>query len=90
MRIFDASEHLIDGIGARVLPRELAELGVSDRDGEMCGVRCGEIDWGSIEGLVSPHGADDFLAVIAVIDEGGHHLRGEVVGADEKGVVAEG
>src|SRR6266702_3602302 len=90
-RIFQASKRLVDSVGVWVLPRELEHLGVCQWNGEVCRIGSGEVYGHGVKGFVAPHGPDDLLPLVAVVDEGGYDLCGVVgiVGADEEGVIAE-
>jgi len=90
VQIFKASQHLVNGIGVRVLNRELEDLGVSHRDREVCRVWRGEVNRSGVEGLIVPCRADNFLVLVAIVDVGGHFSCGEVIGREEEGVVTKG
>ena len=90
VQIFKASQRLVNGIGVRVLNRELEDLGVSHRDREVFQVWRGEVNRSGVEGLIAPCRADNFLVLVAIVDVGGHFSCGEVVGREEEGVVTKG
>ncbi len=91
-QVFQALQRLVDGIGAWVLVQELEYLRIGEQDGKVRRVGRGEVDRGSIDGLVSSHCPDYLLSSVAVIDEWCHYLCGvvQIVSADKEGVITEG
>jgi len=89
-RVFKPPQYLVNGVCLRVVLRELTDLHVGEWDRELGRIWGVDIDWSGVWCCPPLHATDNFLAVIAVVNEGGYHLLvGVVVARNEEGVESE-